>query len=103
MNDTVQTVGLLDARSVLGGTESGRTSALLVRYRVRLTVAVAVSMLIFAAARGITIHRPLNVRDLDSVIGFSLIASGCAIRSWAAGILRKNADLAMEGPYALGE
>jgi protein-S-isoprenylcysteine O-methyltransferase Ste14 len=46
-------------------------------------------------------HDLTNLRDIDSVLGVSLVLVGLAIRSWAAGILRKKTELATSGPYAL--
>lgn len=101
MNDAVQSIGMLHARSAVSVYENGSAAAFLVRYRVRLTVAVAAGMIVVAAARGISIHEPLNSRDFNSIFGVLMISVGCAIRSWAAGVLRKNADLAVAGPYAI--
>jgi protein-S-isoprenylcysteine O-methyltransferase Ste14 len=42
----------------------------------------------------------LNVRDLWSALGVSLVLGGLAIRSWAAGVLKGKA-LATTGPYSL--
>lgn len=43
----------------------------------------------------------LNLADGLVVAGLALVAAGLAVRSWAAGTLRKQKQLATTGPYAL--
>lgn len=43
----------------------------------------------------------LNVGDLWSFLGISLVLGGLAIRCWAAGVLMKGKALATTGPYSL--
>ena len=45
-------------------------------------------------------HDIFNYRDPLSVIGISLILSGLALRSWAVGVLRKDAELTTTGSYS---
>lgn len=47
------------------------------------------------------LHAWSNGGDLWGYVGLSLALTGLAIRSWAAGILRKGRDLTIEGPYSL--
>jgi protein-S-isoprenylcysteine O-methyltransferase Ste14 len=46
-------------------------------------------------------HDLANVRDPLSVAGVLMVLSGLALRSWAAGILRKDKELTVTGPYRL--
>ncbi|HEX5472768.1 MAG TPA: isoprenylcysteine carboxylmethyltransferase family protein [Lacipirellulaceae bacterium] len=46
-------------------------------------------------------HSPFNLFDAWSVVGLVFIALGTCVRSWAAGILTKNSDLSITGPYAI--
>jgi hypothetical protein len=52
-------------------------------------------------ANGPKPHGLIDYRDPASVLGGLLVLSGLALRSWAAGILRKNAELTTSGPYGL--
>ena len=78
-----------------------RVAAYLVHRRVRITLAVFVILMIEDVLIGIEPHDLLNFRDSESVIGWGLIVSGLALRSWSAGILRKTRELTTTGPYAL--
>ena len=46
-------------------------------------------------------HDLTDFRDPISVAGGLLVLSGLALRSWSVGILRKDAELTMTGPYRL--
>ncbi len=46
-------------------------------------------------------HLLLGPENYTHLGGLALIALGAALRSWAAGIIHKQAELASEGPYAL--
>lgn len=46
-------------------------------------------------------HDLVNYRDPLSMLGGGLVLSGLALRSWAVGILRKDAELTTTGPYRL--
>lgn len=78
-----------------------RCAAYLVRRRVRITVVVFVALMIEDLAIGIRPHNLTNLRDPESALAIVLVVSGLALRSWAAGILRKSRQLATTGPYAL--
>jgi protein-S-isoprenylcysteine O-methyltransferase Ste14 len=71
---------------------------LLVRRRVHIssilfTAIVLVDLFVFRS-------RPRNLADPLAVGGVLLVLCGLAIRSWAAGTLRKRRALATSGPYA---
>ncbi|MFN7949061.1 MAG: isoprenylcysteine carboxylmethyltransferase family protein [Blastocatellia bacterium] len=65
------------------------TRSTLQRMRVPLGFATAAVFLIFA-------HPTL----MTLLIGFPIALCGVAIRAWASGHLKKNAELAVTGPYA---
>jgi hypothetical protein len=46
-------------------------------------------------------HDFVNYRDPLGLLGGALVISGLALRSWAVGILRKDAELTTTGPYRL--
>jgi protein-S-isoprenylcysteine O-methyltransferase Ste14 len=46
-------------------------------------------------------HDIVNYRDPLGMLGAGLVLSGLALRSWAVGILRKDAELTTTGPYRL--
>ena len=51
--------------------------------------------------RGVRPHDVVNIYDPVSVGGGLLVVIGLALRSWAAGILRKDEELTTGGPYRL--
>ena len=88
------------------GADSSPTAAerfvgLLVRRRVPISlvlfsVIVLLDLFVFRS-------RPrdlINVGDPLAVCGVLLVVAGLAVRTWAAGTLRKRRELAMTGPYA---
>jgi protein-S-isoprenylcysteine O-methyltransferase Ste14 len=78
-----------------------RFAAWLVYRRVRITLAAFTCLLIENVIVGVEPHGIFAYRDPLAVAGCMLIFAGLAIRSWSAGILRKNRELTMTGPYAL--
>ena len=72
----------------------------LVARRVRITAVIAVGLVVKILLSRLTPHSLWNLRDPKSLIGFAAIVVGVGMRSWAAGILKKNAVLATTGPYA---
>jgi protein-S-isoprenylcysteine O-methyltransferase Ste14 len=78
-----------------------RISDWLVYRRVRLTLAVFAILLVQDALVGVEPHGLFAYRDPVAVTGCMLIFAGLGIRSWSAGILRKNRELTTTGPYAL--
>jgi protein-S-isoprenylcysteine O-methyltransferase Ste14 len=72
-----------------------------VRRRVRITLIVFVVLISEDVLECGRPHDLTNLRDMKTVLGLSLVLAGLALRSWAAGILRKQAQLATGGPYSL--
>jgi protein-S-isoprenylcysteine O-methyltransferase Ste14 len=72
--------------------------AWLIRYRVRIT-AVALCLLLTADVLA-GIH-PHSFAGPWGIASLALVAGGLALRSWAAGIVAKDAALSTAGPYAL--
>ncbi len=78
-----------------------RTVRYVVQRRVRISLIVFVVLISEDVLESTRPHDLTNLRDLMSVLGLGLVLGGLAMRSWAAGILRKQAQLATDGPYAL--
>jgi protein-S-isoprenylcysteine O-methyltransferase Ste14 len=78
-----------------------RIVAWLVHRRVRVTLAIFACLLVEDVLIGVEPHGIFAYRDPVAVAGCMLIFSGLAVRSWSAGILRKNRELTTTGPYAL--
>lgn len=78
-----------------------KTVDLLVRWRVRITAIVFIVLLAEDVVVGVKPHDLTNFRDMKSVVGFGLVMMGLALRSWAAGILKKDAQLSTAGPYGI--
>jgi protein-S-isoprenylcysteine O-methyltransferase Ste14 len=62
-----------------------------------LFVLLAVANLWF----GVRPHNPFDVHDPLSMAGVCLVVVGVSLRSWAVGILKKDAELTTRGPYRL--
>lgn len=73
----------------------------LIRRRILISAVLFSLLIAQSVAYGPKPHNPLDVRDPLSVVGGLLVLTGLAMRSWAAGILHKNAELTMIGPYQL--
>jgi protein-S-isoprenylcysteine O-methyltransferase Ste14 len=73
----------------------------LIRYRVRISIIVFVTLIAEDVVEGVKPHNLMNVADFMSVLGLALIVGGLALRSWAAGTLHKATELTTTGPYAL--
>ncbi len=73
----------------------------LIRRRILLSAIVFAVLLAQDVAYGPKPHDVTNFRDPLTVLGVTLVVAGVALRSWAAGILRKDAELTMTGPYGL--
>lgn len=78
-----------------------RIAAWLVYRRVRLTLIVFCVLLVEDVLIGVEPHGIFAYRDPRAVLGCMLIFAGLAVRSWSAGLLRKNRELTVTGPYAL--
>lgn len=74
---------------------------ILVRRRVAIS---GVTFIVLVAEDVLGGHRPhslLNLHDSKTVIGLALVGLGLGLRTWAAGVLRKNSQLATDGPYGM--
>jgi protein-S-isoprenylcysteine O-methyltransferase Ste14 len=82
-------------------TAAQRFASLLVRRRVPISVALFAAIVLVDL---FVLHsRPrdvLNVADPLALLSVLLILAGLAVRTWAAGTLRKRRELARTGPYA---
>jgi protein-S-isoprenylcysteine O-methyltransferase Ste14 len=74
---------------------------LLVRWRVRITAIVFVALIAEDVVEGIKPHDLTNIHDMKTVVGCGLVMAGLALRSWAAGMLQKDAQLTTSGPYGI--
>jgi protein-S-isoprenylcysteine O-methyltransferase Ste14 len=77
------------------------TSEFLIRRRILISAILFALLIARDVAYGPKPHDLTNWRDPASVAGAVLVLSGLALRSWAAGILRKDAELTTAGPYAV--
>jgi protein-S-isoprenylcysteine O-methyltransferase Ste14 len=73
----------------------------LIRRRILISAILFGLLIGYSVAYGPKPHDLVDYRDPLSILGGLLVVVGLALRSWAAGILRKNAELATTGPYAL--
>jgi protein-S-isoprenylcysteine O-methyltransferase Ste14 len=73
----------------------------LIRRRILISAVLFALLVGYSVAYGAKPHDLANFRDPWSVAGTLLVVCGLALRSWAAGILRKNAELTTAGPYAV--
>jgi protein-S-isoprenylcysteine O-methyltransferase Ste14 len=71
----------------------------LVRRRVPISLVVFVALIAEDVLSGIKPHSLADFRDHHVLWGVSLVVTGLAIRSWAAGTLRKSAEITTTGPY----
>jgi protein-S-isoprenylcysteine O-methyltransferase Ste14 len=78
-----------------------RLTALLVRRRVPISIALFGSLIALdIAAIGSRPRDVLNAADPLALAGLASVTLGLLIRTWAAGTLRKQRELATTGPYA---
>ena len=68
--------------------------------RVTVSLAIFVLLGIYSALAGLHPRNLTIDHDPVSLVGMGLVAVGLAIRSWAAGVVRKGEELACEGPYS---
>lgn len=73
----------------------------LVRRRILLSAILFAVLVGKDVGYGLKPHDLVNFRDPYGVLGGLLVIAGLGLRSWSAGILRKNAKLTTAGPYAL--
>ncbi len=76
-------------------------SYFLIRRRIILSSALFAAMVVANITLGVKPHDPFDVHDPLSMTGVTLVVAGLALRSWAVGILKKDAELATQGPYRL--
>jgi len=76
-------------------------AAVLIRRRILISAVLFGLLIAQDVATGPKPHDLANYRDPWTVLGVALVVTGLALRSWSAGILRKNAELTMTGPYGL--
>jgi protein-S-isoprenylcysteine O-methyltransferase Ste14 len=73
----------------------------LVRRRILLSAILFVGLVGKDVFYGFKPHDLINIHDPFGVAGGLLVLMGLVLRSWSAGILRKNAKLTTTGPYRL--
>ncbi len=71
------------------------------RRRIHISLIVVCLLIADDMLRGVRPHSVVDFSDTWSVIGLVFVISGVLMRSWAAGILHKNAFLSTNGPYAI--
>ena len=69
--------------------------------RIRISMLVIVLLVAEDVFEGLKPHDPFNFVDPWTVFGLSLIMFGLALRSWAAGVIRKRSALITTGPYSI--
>jgi protein-S-isoprenylcysteine O-methyltransferase Ste14 len=72
-----------------------------IRRRIFISFVVFAALIAGDMVRGIRPHNLVDFRNPASVVGILLVIVGLAVRSWAAGILRKDEQLTTTGPYRL--
>jgi protein-S-isoprenylcysteine O-methyltransferase Ste14 len=73
----------------------------LVVQRVTISLVVFSLLLLKDIVTGTRPHDTWNLHDPFTVGGLALVLGGLAIRSWAAGVIKKTKVLATNGPYRL--
>ncbi len=71
------------------------------RNRVRLTTILVLLLIIEDIVEGVRPHDLDSLQDFYGLLGLTLVLAGVGIRSWAAGVIHKDTELATQGPYAL--
>lgn len=99
MSQVTSSVPPVDAAQVLRRLNS--FSRFLIRRRILLTGVLFALIIVGDILFGPKPHDVTNYRDPLTVIGVGMVVAGLAMRSWAAGILRKDTELATTGPYGL--
>ncbi|MCE9604100.1 MAG: isoprenylcysteine carboxylmethyltransferase family protein [Planctomycetia bacterium] len=74
---------------------------LLVDFRVVISFVMFTSLIVFDLVMGWKPRAIFAAGEYQGLIGCLLVCAGLAVRSWAAGVLRKGKDLATDGPYSL--
>lgn len=78
-----------------------RAIAWLVRRRVTISLVTFTALVAEDVFEGLKPHGVLAWSDPHTLAGLALIAVGLAVRSWAAGVLRKSAEVSAAGPYSI--
>jgi protein-S-isoprenylcysteine O-methyltransferase Ste14 len=73
----------------------------LIRRRIVLSGLLFIAPIAADVLTGVKPHDLIDYRDPTSIFGLALVLSGLAIRSWSAGVLRKDRELTTTGPYRL--
>ena len=76
-------------------------SYFLIRRRILLSAMLFAILAVANIYLGVKPHDPFDIHDPLSVTGVALVVVGVALRSWAVGILKKDAELTTRGPYRL--
>src|SRR5262245_47766090 len=71
------------------------------RRRIVLSSAIFIGLIGEDVLTGVKPHDPTDLADPFTVIGLLLVVGGVALRTWAAGTLKKNQALTMTGPYRI--
>jgi protein-S-isoprenylcysteine O-methyltransferase Ste14 len=78
-----------------------RCRRFLVRRRIPISLILITTLIVEDVLGPESPHSVLNLTDAWTLAGLGLVLSGLALRTWAAGILKKNETLATSGPYAI--
>src|SRR5262249_21942239 len=76
----------------------GAATHFIIRRRIFLSFLMFTALITSDVWRGVRPHDLTNIYDPVSVVGVLLVVVGLALRSWAAGILRKDEELTTTGP-----
>jgi len=93
-----------DASTLRANGKSGwhqRAFEFLVRHRIRISVIVFVCLILEDLLERRQPRDLANFRDPWMMLGLALVSGGLALRSWAAGTLKKWAQLTTQGPYGV--
>jgi protein-S-isoprenylcysteine O-methyltransferase Ste14 len=83
------------------GSVAARVWYFLSRKRIHISLVVVCALIAEDMVRGQRPHAVVNFSDAWSTVGLFLVVAGILVRSWAAGVLKKNSVLSTIGPYAL--
>ncbi len=73
----------------------------IIRRRILISAVVFLALVAEEMADGVEPRAVFDFADPWSVAGLALVIGGVTLRSWAAGILRKDRELTTTGPYSL--
>jgi protein-S-isoprenylcysteine O-methyltransferase Ste14 len=98
---TARRLGLMRGLALANGPPSPRHGAFLARHRVPLSTGLLVLAVGWLLAGGAKPHSLAEWRRPAVGGAVLLLLAGLGLRSWAAGVLRKNRALTITGPYRL--